>query len=461
MPSRELWKSAAPRCRSIGPGDDVTVHLNGQLLGGASHAFAEGPMTVPVALGIKSGRIGQLTAIVGDEGESRAASTARPAGEGQRDVIMPGLVDLQVNGYAGVDFNAEDLSADHVGDLIRREWERGVTALCPTLISAPEEKITHALAVIAAARRSDPLLSWAIPCVHVEGPYLSTRAGARGAHDERSLRLPDIDELRRWQRAGDGIVGIVTLAPELPGALDYIKAASAQGVLVSLGHSAANSADITAAIDAGARMSTHLGNGCEQMIHRHRNPIWPQLADDRLVAGFIGDGHHLPPEVFRAMVRSKGVDRCVLVSDSVALAGSLPGRYTTPVGGRVELSGDRRLALVGSDGQILAGSASCLTECVSWSIWQAGLRCADVLRMASTMPSRLLRTVPFAAQRMASAGALRVGAPADLFVADLDAASGELLVRRTFVRGVEVAAVGPRVSASDQTRFGEGEPNDQ
>ena len=244
--------------------------------------------------------------------------------------MAPGFVDLQVNGYGGLDFNSGDLDADQVVELVTRQWDQGVTSLCPTLVSAPEDRITGALAVVAQARRADPLVRHAIPCVHVEGPYLSPEDGPRGAHDVAALRLPDLAELERWQRAGDGLVGIVTLAPELPGAVRYVRAASSAGVIIAIGHTAATAEQIVAAADAGARLSTHLGNGCHLMVPRHPNHLWAQLAEDRLQASFIADGHHLPAATLTAMVRAKGVDRSVLVSDSVCprreRSGELPRR---------------------------------------------------------------------------------------------------------------------------------------
>lgn len=356
--------------------------------------------------------------------------------------LVPGLLDLQVNGYAGVDFNDGHLEAAGVGQVVHAEWQLGAPAICPTLITGPEERILDALAVIAAARRSDPMLRHAIPCVHVEGPHLSTEEGPRGAHDPAFLRPPDINELARWQRAAEGAVGIVTIAPELPGALDYIKAAVAQGVVVSLGHSAATREQITAAADAGAALSTHLGNGCALLLPRHDNQLWPQLADDRLAAGFIADGHHLPADMFVAMTRAKGVDRSVLISDSVALAGSPPGRYRTAVGGEVELSPSQRLSLAGSEGKLLAGSVSSLTQCLSWAIDIAGLAPVVAFQMATANPWRVLAGGAMAAEALGR-GALRIGAPADLSLFQHDPRSGWIEARAVLVAGVPVLAGHP------------------
>ncbi|TMR13300.1 N-acetylglucosamine-6-phosphate deacetylase [Nonomuraea turkmeniaca] len=336
--------------------------------------------------------------------------------------MLPGLVDLQVNGYGGRDFNADDLSSGDVAELVRALWKRGTTTLCPTIITAPEDKITRNLRVIAAAREADPLVRHAIPALHVEGPYLAAEDGPRGAHDADHLRDPDIAEFGRWQEASGGLVKIVTLAPERAGALDYIAELSRRNVVVSIGHTAAAPADIEAAVRAGARLSTHLGNGSHTMIRRHPNYIWAQLAEDRLAATFIADGHHLPADTFTVMLRAKGTGRALLVSDSVALAGCAPGDHTTPVGGRITVHEDGRVTLPG--GELLAGSGSSLIECVAWAVTRTEVELGTAVVLAAANPARLLRT---------GRGRIEPGAPADLIVTTPD-----LSVLHTFVNGVPV-----------------------
>src|SRR5699024_3206830 len=145
-----------------------------------------------------------------------------------------------------------------------------------------------------------------VPGVHIEGPSISPADGPRGAHPVEHVRPPDLAEFERWQAAGDGLVKLVTLAPEHAGAPGYIRTLAARGVIVALGHSAATPDEVHAAVDAGARLSTHLGNGVAAVLPRHPNLIWTQLADDRLYASFIADGHHLSADTFRAMLRAKG-----------------------------------------------------------------------------------------------------------------------------------------------------------
>lgn len=333
------------------------------------------------------------------------------------------MIDLQVNGYAGLDVNAAELTTSVIHELVRTEARCGVTGFCPTLVTAAEERITHALAVIAAARNEDEWTRHAVPGVHVEGPYLSAENGPRGAHDATQLRTPSTEEFGRWQTAADNGVRIVTLAPELPGAAAYIRHITGRGVRAAIGHTSASPAQISAAADAGARMSTHLGNGVHALLPRHPNCIWAQLAETRLTASFIADGYHLPIDTFLAMLRAKGRGRRILVSDSVALAGAAPGEYRTPVGDAVTLRPDGRLVLSGSD--LLAGSASSLRDCLSWAVQRAGLSLRNAAAMTSAVPAALLG--------LADRGNIKPGHWADLTMLYPD-----LSVAQTVVRGAVV-----------------------
>ena len=183
-----------------------------------------------------------------------------------------------------------------------------------------------------------------------------------------------------------GIVGLVTLSPHFVESVEYITALVKQGVHVAIGHTHASPEQIERAIDAGASLSTHLGNGIAKNIPRHLNPIWSQLADDRLTATFIADGHHLPTDVLKVMLRAKGVGRSILVSDSVALAGMPAGAYNTPVGGRVDLLPDGRLCVSGSE--LLAGSTSSLAQCIGHVVRMTGMPLSDALAMATANPGR-------------------------------------------------------------------------
>ena len=315
--------------------------------------------------------------------------------------LTPGFIDLQVNGYCGFDVNAPDVTPETIRDLAQSLLERGVTCFAPTLITASELRICRALQVIAEARRMWPRVAACIPYVHVEGPHVSAQDGYRGAHPASDVRPPSIEEFKRWQNAGDGIVGMVTMSPHFCLAVEYIAALTAMGVLIAIGHTQASAEQIRCAVDAGARLSTHLGNGMAAEIPRHSNPLWPQLAEDRLTASFIADGHHLPADMLKVMLGAKGPERAILVSDSVALAGMPAGVYDTPVGGHVVLRPDGRLCLAGSE--LLAGATSSLPQCIGYVVRELGLPLHEALQMATSNPGR------FAGGR----GQLKVGARAD------------------------------------------------
>lgn len=345
--------------------------------------------------------------------------------------IAPGFLDIQVNGYGGHDIQAEDVTAETVVRLVRSLWARGVAAVCPTVITQSEARICRSLAAVAAACAADPLVAHAIPCIHVEGPFISPEDGARGAHPLAHVRPPNFDEYQRWQEAAGGRVGIITLAPEQPGSADFIARVTADGVVVAIGHTAAHTEHLQAAVAAGARFSTHLGNGSQALLPRHSNYLWDQLADDRLCASMIFDGHHLPPPLMRVFLRAKGIARSILVSDAVAVAGLPPGTYESAVGGRVELLPNGRLNLAGTP--YMAGSASTLPEGIANAVRHTDATLAEAVRMASTNPAQLLRL-----DAADGRGAVHEGAPADLTVFRVDPASGELLVDMTIVAGEAV-----------------------
>ena len=300
----------------------------------------------------------------------------------------PGWIDLQVNGFGGHDFNASEPDPAAVGFVAEMLLNEGVTCFFPTVITQSEEHMTRCLRAIAAGCESNPLARKMVGGIHLEGPWLSPEEGARGAHALEHLRLPDEAEFLRLQQASCGKIKLITLAPELPGAIRFIQKLVGCGIVVSLGHTMATQQEITAAVDAGATLSTHLGNGAPSVLPRHPNMIWSQLAEDRLFASVIFDGHHLPPSVMKSIFRGKGADRTILVSDAAAPARCKPGVYDASIGGKVELSEAGRLSLMGTP--YLAGAALGLKEGIAHAITDAGASLAQACQMASVNPARLM-----------------------------------------------------------------------
>jgi N-acetylglucosamine-6-phosphate deacetylase len=329
----------------------------------------------PVAVVIDRGRITS----VGTPLEAPADVTA--------GWIAPSFFDAQVNGAYGVSFNSEQLTVEEVRRVAEECRSHGAGAFCPTLITADAAALTHGFATLARGCDVDPGLARAMPAFHLEGPYIAAEDGPRGAHPRAHVRPPDWDEFRRWQEAAGGRIRLVTLAPELPGALSFTEQLKASGVVVSIGHTAATPAQIRDAVSAGARLSTHLGNGCHAVLARHPNYLWEQLAADELWVSVIADRHHLPPAVLKCILRVKSPARTVLISDASSLAGMPPGRY--PVwGGEFEVRPEGKIVVPGTD--YLAGSAVFLDTCLS-HILRLGL--ADVreaVEMAAVRPRELL-----------------------------------------------------------------------
>jgi len=294
---------------------------------------------------------------------------------------LPGLLDLQVNGFAGVDFGDPATTPSDVARAIDALLRTGVTRFLPTLITSSLE--TFARCATTLLKTGHPALAG----IHMEGPYISPEDGPRGAHPRAHVRAADPDDFERRQAAADGKIRLVTLAPEAPGTLALVERLVASGVRVAIGHTAAGGQQIQAAISAGATLSTHLGNGCAAMLPRHPNLIWEQLGEDRLLASFIVDGHHLPPATVRSMVRAKTPGRTILVTDAMAAAGMPPGVYT--IGGqKVELDASGRVAAPGASN--LAGSALTLPAAIGNTVRFTGLPLEDVVEMASRRPAEYL-----------------------------------------------------------------------
>jgi len=345
--------------------------------------------------------------------------------------VSAGWTDIQVNGYGGHDPNAAGADGAVVSAMVRALWPEGVTGSCITICTESAPRMLEGIRAVAAACEADPLAAASIVGIHVEGPHIAREDGPRGAHPLRHIRPPDIGEYRQWQDAAGGRIRIITVSPEYDDTVAYIRAIVADGVLASIGHTAASSDQIRAAVDAGARWSTHLGNGAHAVIRRHPNYIWDQLAEDRLSAGFIFDGHHLPPAVMQTVVRAKGIERTVLVSDALAIAGLPAGEYELFDGTPVVLQPSGRLELKGTP--YLAGAAIGLPVCVANAVRHAGVTLSEAVRMVTANPSRLLG-LPTDRGRET----LREGVSANLTVFRQSATTGEVEIMRTVVDGTVV-----------------------
>jgi N-acetylglucosamine-6-phosphate deacetylase len=249
--------------------------------------------------------------------------------KGNRDsgfFIAPGLIDNQMNGYTGIDFSHESFTVEGMRTAARAAWKDGVTTFLPTLITNSHENLIRNFKILSIAKQDSGLLG-SIPGFHLEGPYLSTETGFFGCHPVHHLRKPSWKEFSEYQEAAGGNIIQVTISPELDGASEFIRLCQGTGVVVSIGHTNASTEQINQAVENGARLSTHLGNGCANFINRHKNPIWPQLANDLLTPSIIADGHHLLPEEIQVFYKVKGPDNIILTSDVNHLIGLTPGKY--------------------------------------------------------------------------------------------------------------------------------------
>ena len=361
----------------------------------------------PVSVKIANGKITQIERL-------------SPDADAPVMYIAPGLIDLQINGYMGIDFTGEDLTLEGIRKATKALWKEGVTSYLPTIITYSHERILTNFAVLAEAME-DPEIGWSIPGFHLEGPYISPVQGYRGAHLEKYIRPPDWKEFLQYQEAANNGIKLITVAPEIDGAIPFIQNLTAQGIYVSLGHHNGSANNIREAIDAGASMSTHLGNGCANMINRHHNPIWPQLADDRLSISIIVDGYHLTEEEVKSFYKVKGVQNTILVSDALDLAGLEPGEY---------VRGERKVLLTPNvikfpAENVLAGAASPIRICVGNMMQFTGCSVKEAIQMASLNPANLLK--------LENVGNISPGKLANLILFTIE--NGEMIIQKTIVAG--------------------------
>jgi N-acetylglucosamine-6-phosphate deacetylase len=336
--------------------------------------------------------------------------------------IAPPFFDLQINGCGGRSFNSEHLTVEMVHEIVTTCLQHGIGGFCPAVVTNGFPALLHGLTTVSRACEDDTEVARAIPAIHLEGPYISPEDGPRGAHPRQHVRPANWDEFRRLQDTSGGRIRLVTLAPEQAGGLEFIEALVRTGVVAAIGHTAANCEQIRNAIAAGARLSTHLGNGAHSLLPRHDNYIWEQLAADDLWASIICDGHHLPPAVVRCFLRVKTPARTILTCDAGSLAGMPPGLYRE-WGQELDVLPAGKIVVAGTD--YLAGSWSFTDVCIANAIRFAGVSLGDAVDMACVRPRELLglptpRLLP--------------GEPADMVVFDWQE-GGNLAIRATILGG--------------------------
>ena len=239
-----------------------------------------------------------------------------------------GWIDLQINGYAGVDFNAPGLTVEAVKEVTDRLASDGTAGFMPTLVTGDPEMLISTVRTVMAARRKYAVCEKAILGFFLEGPFISDKPGAVGTHPVEWVHAPDLALFNRFQDAAEGLVRMVNVAAEVPGMPAFVKAIADTGVTVALGHQLAKSpADIEDCIVAGAKAFTHLGNGIPNEVNRHDNIVYTALVEDRASVMFIPDGHHLPDTMLKLYIRAVPLKRLIAVSDAQYPAGMPPGEY--------------------------------------------------------------------------------------------------------------------------------------
>jgi len=306
----------------------------------------------------------------------------------QAAYIAPAFFDLQINGAMGVAFSDINLDESGIRKVLSVCKLHGIEAICPTIITNAHTVLIHGFNTLRKACESDPVIARDMPCFHLEGPYISNEDGPRGAHQKQHVRNPVYDEFKEYQEASGNRIKLLTLAPELPGAIDFIRKMNLEGVVVAIGHTAASPMIIREAIAAGARLSTHLGNGSHAMWPRHENYFWEQLGCDLLSASIITDGHHLPEALIKTIVRVKPFEKQIITCDASGLAGLPPGKYSM-WNQEIEILSSGKVVVPGTP--FLAGSGSFTDDCVAHLISLGVVSISQAIEMATNAPRKLLQ----------------------------------------------------------------------
>lgn len=339
-----------------------------------------------------------------------------PAKAERRDfpdgVIAPGFIDIHIHGGAGHDvMEASDSGLEKIS---RHLAKTGVTSFCPTTVTASNDATLKAVEHLGRAIQKQSLPGAQPIGIHLEGPFIST--AKCGVHPVGEIKDPSIDLLERFWQASGGTIKIVTLAPELPGAVEFTKHCVAKKIVVSLGHSNADAAATKACIDAGASHATHTFNAMRALDHREPGILGVVLSDDRVSADIIVDGVHVAPEIVRTFLRAKGA-KAVLITDAISATGMPDGKYK--LGGfEVEVTGHRAM----HNGR-LAGSVLTMDRAIRNVMSFAGWPLTRALRLATANPAQVIG-------KQERKGLLAVGKDADVVALN---AKGE--VQATFCRG--------------------------
>lgn len=344
------------------------------------------------------------------------------SGKRKNLIVAPGLIDNQINGYANVDFSGNNLNAKDLMPASEAIWKDGVTTFVPTLITNSDDKLIKNLRILDEACRSFSSLNESVPGFHLEGPYLSPDEGYRGCHPVKYIRKPSWREFTEYQKASGGRIIQVTIAPEIEGAMEFIRHCSGEGIVVAIGHTNASASQIDQAVDNGATLSTHLGNGCANLIHRHNNPIWPQLADDRLTPSIIADGLHLLPEEIKVFYKVKGADNIILTSDVTYLTGMAPGKYSFL---ETEVILTEEGMLLNEKLNCLAGASFPLMKGVENVMRFTGCSLSDAIKMSSANVARIYN--------LDDRATLELGKRADIIL--FERVGNQIHVRKTFING--------------------------
>lgn len=366
----------------------------------------------PVSVEIKDGKIVSIQPI------DKLSDESHPF------FIAPGLIDNQVNGFAGVSFcfGGGELNKEGILKATRELWKKGVTTYLPTLTTNSKEVLLRNFAILASSR-NDKALHGSIPGYHLEGPYISPEDGYRGAHPLKYVHNPDWKEFMEFYETSGRNILTITVAPELEGAMEFIRKCAELGVTVAIGHHNATKVIVDEAVANGAKISTHLGNGCANMINRHNNPLWPQLANNQLVASIICDGFHLRDEEIAVFYKVKGPEKTIITSDVTGFAGLPPGNYKNEEGETIELTKEGMLRYPAQN--VLYGSASPISRGVTHIMKVTGCTLGEAIQMASTNPAKLYG--------LTDRGSIEPGKRADLIL--FESGDSELTIRKTWVAG--------------------------